>query len=261
MMTKQQSFAERSVSILNKDENVLGVAVGGSWLTNEMDAFSDLDLILVTKSKVGGDLLKMLDFAKRLPHFLSGFTGEHFGDTRVLICLYDKPLLHVDIKFVTLEEFRHRVENPILLSDKTGDLNTTLQETTSIYPHPDYQWIEDRFWTWIHYCLLKIGRGEYLEALDFFAFLRRTVFGPLLLIKNGMLPREVRKVEMNLPTADFIKLQKTIPTYSKISLLQCLGSAIEIYEGLRQTLYPSSVTLHTATEAKVLEYFEEIRKS
>jgi predicted nucleotidyltransferase len=43
----QRQFAERAKEVLITDENVIGLAVAGSWLTNEMDVFSDLDLILV----------------------------------------------------------------------------------------------------------------------------------------------------------------------------------------------------------------------
>ncbi len=114
-MTIQQKFAQKCVSILQNDESVLGLAVAGSWLTNEIDEFSDLDLILVTKSKISHDKSLMIDYAQKLGNFLSGFTGEHVGEPRVLICLYDNPLLHVDIKFLTIEEFAHRIENPVIL--------------------------------------------------------------------------------------------------------------------------------------------------
>ena len=36
------------------------------------------------------------------PH--ATFTGEHVGESRVLICLYGPPLLHVDLKFVSLSD-------------------------------------------------------------------------------------------------------------------------------------------------------------
>ena len=46
----QQQFAERAKQILATNQQVIGLAVAGSWLTNEMDEFSDLDLVLVTDS-------------------------------------------------------------------------------------------------------------------------------------------------------------------------------------------------------------------
>ena len=41
-----EDTARRVVAVLSKDPRILGVAAGGSWLTS-MDAFSDLDLVVV----------------------------------------------------------------------------------------------------------------------------------------------------------------------------------------------------------------------
>lgn len=254
----QREFADKAKTILEPDDNVIGLAVGGSWLTNEIDEFSDLDLILVTRQKISADKNLMLDYAKRLGNFLSGFTGEHVGEPRVLICLYDKPLLHVDIKFVTLEEFHSRIETPTLLIDKNGQLEKAISNSQAKFPYPDYQWIEDRFWTWIHYALLKIGRGEYLEAHDFMGFLRMVVFGPLLHIKNGNLPRGVRKVESELESEDLAKLKLTIPTYDRQSLLSSLRNAVSLYKQLRTELFDNNVSLQNDTDRKVMNYFDEI---
>ncbi|PWG79274.1 hypothetical protein [Pararcticibacter amylolyticus] len=254
----QQAFAYKAKEVLEPDDNVIGLAVAGSWLTNEIDEFSDLDLILVTKQKISKDRNLMLDYAKRLGDFLSGFTGEHVGEPRLLICLYDNPLLHVDIKFLTLEEFQVRIENPTLLIDKDRQLERAIHHSDAKYPYPDYQWIEDRFWTWIHYALLKIGRGEYLEAYDFTGFLRTVVLGPLLHIKNNNLPRGVRKVEKDLQSADFEKLKLTIPTYERQSLLDSLRNGISLYRQLRAELFDDKVILQIDTDKKVMTYFDEI---
>ena len=48
----QLEFANKAKSILEKEENVIGFAAGGSWITNELDNFSDLDLVIVTKNKI-----------------------------------------------------------------------------------------------------------------------------------------------------------------------------------------------------------------
>ncbi|MFC4209615.1 hypothetical protein ACFOWA_00390 [Pedobacter lithocola] len=256
----QQEFANNAKTILASDDNVIGLAVTGSWLTNEIDEFSDLDLILVTKQKVSGEKGLMLEYAQRLGNFLSGFTGEHVGEPRVLICLYDNPLLHVDIKFLTLDEFYTRIETPHLLLDKTGQLKDAIDNSEAKFPYPDYQWIEDRIWTWIHYALLKIGRGEYFEAYDFMGFLRMVVFGPLLLIKNGKLPRGVRKMEMDIESNDLAQLMLTVPTYDRKSLLKSLKSAVSLYKELRAELYGSDINLQNNTEKKVMSYLEHIEQ-
>ncbi len=256
----QIEFAHKAAGILEQDESVIGLAAGGSWLTGQIDEFSDLDLVLVTREKISGDKSKMLAYAGRLGNFLSGFTGEHVGEPRVLICLYDAPLLHVDIKFLTLEELEPRVEDPFILLDRDNQLLAVLGKTTAAFPYPHYQWIEDRFWTWVHYALIKIGRGEYLEAFDFSSFLRMAVFGPLLHIKNGNLPRGVRKVETELPKEDYLALQSTLPACNKASLLAALRNAVEVYRRLRTALFDDTVELKTATENRVMQYFEEIEK-
>ncbi len=254
----QKEFADKAKTILAADDNVIGLAVAGSWVTNEMDAYSDLDLILVTKQKISNNKNLMLEYAKRLGVLLSGFTGEHVGEPRVLICLYDNPLLHVDIKFVTLEEFHTRIETPTLLMDKSGQLKNAILNSQANYPYPDYQWVEDRFWIWIHYVLLKIGRGELLEAYDFMGFLRMVVFGPLLHIKNDKLPRGVRKVETDLKSEDLTRLKLTMPAYDSASLLQSLRNAVSLYRELRTELFDDTVQLQMDTDKKVMYYFDEI---
>ena len=98
-----ESFLRQAREVLNADPNVTGLAVGGSYASGEMDDYSDLDLILVTRDRVAGNRERMTAYAKKLGHFLSGFTGEHVGEPRVLICMYESPLLHVDIKFLTAQ--------------------------------------------------------------------------------------------------------------------------------------------------------------
>lgn len=254
----QKHFAQRVVEILKTDANVIGLAAGGSWLSGQIDDYSDLDLVLVTKKKISHDKALMMEYAKSLGNFLSGFTGEHVGEPRLMICLYDDPLLHVDIKFVTLAEFETRAEDPDILLDRDGQLEKIIKNTSANFPHPDYQWIEDRFWIWIHYILQKIGRGEYMEALDSLGFLRMVVFGPLLHVKNGKPPRSVRKVEMELDKGDLAELVSTIPIYNRQSLLVKLNSAINLYLKLRRELFGEKITFQEATQIRVMQYFAEI---
>jgi hypothetical protein len=254
----QQQFANTAITILEPDDNVIGLAVAGSWLSNEMDEFSDLDLVLVTRQKVSGDKAAMLDYAKRLGDLLSGFTGEHVGEPRLLICLYDNPLLHVDIKFLTLDEFDKRIETPLLLLDKDRQLEKVINNSTAKFPYPSFQWIEDRFWTWVHYMLAKIGRGEYFEAHDAFGLLRMYIFGPLLHMKNGSLPRAVRKVETELATEDLDDLKSTLTAYDKRSLLNSLRNSVSLYRKLRTSLFDDKVQLQQKAEQRVMLYFDEI---
>lgn len=255
-----QQFAYHALSILTPDDNIIGVAVAGSWVTAELDAFSDLDLVIVTREVVGGDNESMVAYAKQLGNLLNGFTGEHVGEPRLLICLYSDPLLHVDLKFVTLEEFGTRIETPVILFDREEQLKKSIEQSEAIFPHPDYQWIEDRFWTWIHYGLLKVGRGEYFEALDFMGFLRMVVLGPMLHLTNGNLPRGVRKVEMQLAPVDLAALKDTLAGHDKNSIMQSIGHAIDLYRRLRKNLFGEEIILRKSTEEQVITFYNDMNR-
>ena len=49
------------------------------------------------------------------------FVGVHrraFGDPRLMVCLYDAPLIHVHLKFVSLNDTGKRIEDPVILYQK-----------------------------------------------------------------------------------------------------------------------------------------------
>jgi predicted nucleotidyltransferase len=257
-MSIQAAFAERVKQIVQEDPSVIGLAVGGSWISNEIDEFSDLDLILVTKYKIAGNKEKMLETARLFGDLVSGFTGEHVGEPRVLICLYDNPLLHVDIKFLLPEEFTDRVEDPVILFERDEKLSRIIRSTTARWPQPDFQWIEDRFWTWVHYIALKIGRGELLEACDALSFLRMNVLSPLLQVKNNQNARGLRKVEKELNSTDLERLTSTIATYNRDAIVKALDNCILNYKHLRRSLYDDGIVLQSRAEELSIGYLKRI---
>ena len=120
-------FLER-LEQLKSDNRIMGVAVGGSLLEDSMDEFSDLDLVIaVDPTQYSSVMKERYDIVASLGHLLSGFTGEHVGEPRVFICLYDKPLLHVDFNFVSLEDVSKRVEDPLILWEREEYLTEGLR--------------------------------------------------------------------------------------------------------------------------------------
>jgi hypothetical protein len=256
----QKAFAEKVVSIIKSDPAVLGLAVGGSWLTNQLDEFSDLDLVLVTKNKISGYRNLMIAYAKSFGDFISGFTGEHVNEPRLLICLYDNPLLHVDIKFLTPDELTDRIEDPEILFEKKGAISEVLAKTKPRELKIDLQWIEDRFWTWIHYTSTKIGRGEFFDVLSSLDFLRANVLAPMMKEKTKRKYGGIRRVETELNAADLENLKITVARYDKESLVQALDNCISIYKGLRRKLGGEKLNRQELTEKKSIEYFKSVKK-
>src|SRR5687768_5246627 len=98
-------FIARALDVFRLDPRIVGVSAAGSFLTGQMDEFSDVDLVVVTEPDQQDAVMRERPaIAGRLGRLLAGFSGEHVGEPRVFICLYDEPLLHVDLKFVSLAD-------------------------------------------------------------------------------------------------------------------------------------------------------------
>ncbi len=85
------------------------------------------------------------------------------------------------------------------------------------------------------------------------------VLGPLLQIKNGSLPRGVRKVEMNLAPDDLNKLMLTTARYEQRSIIAALEASIQLYRDLRKHLFSNEIQRQTQTELKTIEYLQLIK--
>ena len=132
-----------------------------------------------------------------------------------------------------------------------------MTKSAASFPHPDFQWIEDRFWIWIHYAAAKTGRGEFFETTTFFSFIQQTVLGPLALIKNKQLPKGVRKIEMLLPDGDLDLMKSTMAEHNATSCLAALQNTVHCYRMLRESTMPSSIKLNERAEKAVMTYLAE----
>ena len=252
-----QEFIDRAVGILKQDARICGIALCGSYTTGNMDEFSDLDFMLAVETESFEQLLaERKAIAGKLGSLLSAFPGDHIGVPDLLICLYDAPMLHVDLNFIPLDKAGNRFNGTALLYDKDGCLAGTSQGTGPAYPPFQLQWVEDRFWVWVHYTALKIARGELFETLDAISFLRSTVLGPLLHVIKGGAPRGVRRLEQIAP--EYLpRLIETVPCYEAFSCIRALRVEIELYRALRE-LSPDMITRHREAETRSVDYLDEI---
>jgi len=252
------AFLATAVEVLAADERLVGVAAGGSYAADAVDEFSDLDLVIaVEPSAYEAVLADRRAIAARLGSLLVAFTGEHVGEPRLLICLYGPPPLHVDLKFVQLDDAVTRVEDPIVLWERDGRLGRVLADGVARYPDPDMQAIEDRFWVLTHYVATKVGRGELLEAVDALAFMRYLALGPLALMSRGARPTGVRKLEQVAP--DLARqISRTVATCEVDACLVALEVAIETYRRLRDEIAAADLQRHAAAEAAAVAYVREV---
>lgn len=247
-----RSFIAHALEVLRMDARIVGVCAAGSFLTGRMDEFSDLDLVVVTEPDQQDAVMRERKaIAAGLGALLAAFSGEHVGEPRVFICLYDGPLLHVDLKFVSLHEVHLRVEEPAVLWERDGRVTAALGQGEARFPEPDPAWIEARFWIWMHYGAGKIGRGELFKALDLIAYIRSTVLGPLALRRASARPQGVRRIETQ--DSGFAgALEATVPRYDARDCLRALEACIALYCELR------AVPAEAAAEAAVRAYVAQI---
>lgn len=250
---------KRALAQFEEDVRIVGVAAGGSFLTNSIDEYSDLDLVIIVEPQAYESVMEQrMNVAGDLGPLLAAFTGEHVGEPRLLICLYGPPLLHVDLKFIKPHDMADRIENPAVLFERDGRLTAALGDKDVQFPEPDLQWIEDRFWVWIHYAAAKIGRGELMEAYDFLGFLRSQVLGPLSLKARGARPSGVRKIEFAAPELA-IEMQATLAAYDALSCLAAIEASAIMYRKLRKEFATEALVLREEAETATMKYLEHIR--
>lgn len=230
--TAHRAFAAKAVPILASDPRIVGVAAAGSWAVDAMDEHSDLDLVIAVAPSAFDEVMADRErIASTLGNLVASFTGEHVGESRVLICLYVQPLLHVDLKFVDIDRIGAVVDRPAVLWERQA-FGAALGRAFVGYPKPDKPWLDDRFWTWIHYGVAKVIRGELFEAIDLITFLRGRVLGPLVLESVGAAPAGVRRLETAAP--DWARrLEGTVPSYAPESCLLAIKVCAETYRALR----------------------------
>src|SRR5438445_7263415 len=111
------------------------------------------------------------------------------------------------------------------------------------------QWIEDRFWVWVHYV-----------AIDALEFVRARVLGPLILSEAGGQPNGVRRVEQTAP-GRVAALRSTLASHDRPSCWRALIATLTLYSELRERLAPPTLQRRAETEHAVRDFLEVARPS
>ncbi|MBM7442326.1 nucleotidyltransferase domain-containing protein [Streptomyces sp. HB132] len=250
-------FLDDVLPRIQQDPRVTGVAVAGSIAGGHPDIYSDVDLVVVIDDEAFDAVMEeRLTLIGQWAPLVAGFTGEHVGEPRLIITLVGPPLLHVDFKFVRAFDFVERVEDLDILWDRDAVLATSLAEQPPTTPSPDLQWIEDRFWIWVHYGATKLGRGELFEVISFLSYLREAVLGPLATIRVGASPRGVRHLESIAPD-EARDLRTTLCGYDRHEAGRALLAGIELY---RRWLDDTGAAIERRRHAEKLamQYLHEV---
>ena len=259
MITReQQLFINKALPELKRDTRIVGIALGGSYIQKEtMDEFSGLDFVLAVNDDDWDAVLEdRISIAERLGTLLACFTGDHIQRPSQLICLYDDPLMHIDLGFIRLSGVGQRYDNPVVMFEKASLMTDVYRQQPVKTQTPDLQWFEDRFWVWVHFIATRIGRGDLFDAIDSLSFLRLNVLGPLISMKNGKPAHGVRHIEQESPT-DARMLIATVAAYDAKSCVRALKAATDLYISLRG-INIGATFLREKAERAALEYLNNI---
>ncbi|GAA1442243.1 nucleotidyltransferase domain-containing protein [Leifsonia poae] len=225
----QRDVIDAALPRIEADARVIGVALAGSIAAGRADEYSDVDLIVVVADDAFERVMaERLDLLADWTPLVTGFTGEHVGEPRLIVSLVGPPLVHLDAKFVQLSDFAKRIDDPLIIADRDGTLARELATHPLETPPTDLQWMEDRFWVWVHYGATKLGRGELFEVLSVLADLRSLVLGPLAALRAGQRPRGVRRLEAVAPD-DARALQPTVGAYDAAAAAEALLACVDLY--------------------------------
>ena len=237
------NFRAAALARLLADARVASVLEAGAGATGRLDRYSDLDFVLVASEGEYDSLLTgRVALAESLGPLLACFTGEHVGEPRLLICLFETAsgdhLLHVDLKVVRAEDLAHRVDDPLIHFDRTGAAGAAMAAAKAVWPERMSQWFEDRIWIWLHYAAARAGRGELFEAIDSLGFIRGQVLAPMLSARAGLPQRGLRHIEMVEGAA--AALTKTLARPTRGDVRQALAATANLYRELREHDPPAS---------------------
>jgi hypothetical protein len=243
---------------LSARADLLGLAIGGSFITNQMDDYSDLDLKVVAHPRQWETVREARkQIAASVGPLVSSFTAEHVGVPQMLICLYGETPIHVDLHFMVPEQLASRPDDPVVLWDRDGTLRQVLSSIKSCPATVDWQWIEDRFWTWIHYTAARATRGELFEAIRFLSFLLWTVLAPIATEASGGRPHGLRRFEQIAGTyAD--QMRSIVASYDKDMVVHALFEIADIYRSLRKDHAPQGLKTNPKAETVVMRDLENV---
>lgn len=249
-----KQLLKQIIRVFQQDSRIVGMGASGSYASDTLDKYSDLDLVIAIKPEQFESVMaERFELVDKVDGKVAAFTGEHVGEPRLVIAIYAPDAIHVDFKFVSLPDAATRVDDTKVLWERDQLLSDTFKTAEAQYPQPDPQWIEDRFWIWTHYAATKVARGEYFEALEFISFIRTTVLSPLALKQAGLTPSGVRKVETRLPEFSK-KLELTVAKPEKESLKTSVRQCVELYLELREN---EKVQKNLQAQEMCLRYFEQ----
>jgi predicted nucleotidyltransferase len=197
------------------------VAVGGSVERGEVDRYSDLDLLVVTRDAAasGARRAAVRDRLRQRYVVVALFDAAHLGLDCLdsVFVLADGRIVKVDIAYWASELGAAPVGG-LLVHDPAGLGVARPAGVDEVWRAP----VDLPGWT----CHVRkiVGRGELFESAHCLDEMRRRFLVPVLLELNGAAQVNYRRIEQRLPAVTLDRLRRTYPA---VLTAEALGAALD----------------------------------
>ncbi|CAI1148843.1 aminoglycoside 6-adenylyltransferase [Serratia liquefaciens] len=230
-MNRYTSFIDNMLKVVVNENCIDAVLLTGSFQKGNRDCYSDIDLVFCIDENNYTDYFSHCrSLLSRFGELYFCFPGDHVQEERLIICLYGKELLHVDVKFVTLKQKNISLtELDVLWARDHIKINAFLNKRENVYTDKDITWFNERVWIWLHNCICKYHRGELFEAINLLNMIRVNILGPIISLLTGVSQRGVRYIDF-LNCTEKKLLERTVAYYTKESVCAAIYATIDLYE-------------------------------
>jgi predicted nucleotidyltransferase len=236
-----QVVMNRFVAAGQADERVVAAFLGGSYARDATDAYSDLDLYLITTDEAYEDFLAGREaFLRRLgePVFLEDFNDFGFD----LVCFIFADGTEGELALGRESHFQHIHAGPYrVLIDKKGILAEAVfpwHEAAQAEQIETLRRLVSWFWHDLsHHFITAMGRGQLWSAYGALEDLRLTCVNLARLRQNFQAEAEgYEKVEQALPVEQLAPLQTTCCPLERDAMLQAALVIVRFYQELAPSL-------------------------
>jgi predicted nucleotidyltransferase len=254
LQPQHQIVMKRFVAACQADARIVAAFLGGSYARGVADAYSDLDLGLITTDAAYNDFVAQRESFLRLLGNLVFL--EDFDLPNIVFLMLDDGT-EVELTMGREGQFQHIHRGPYhALVDKTGILAHVVFHGDE--PTPAEQSETARrlvFWFWhdLSHFITAIGRGQLWWANGQLEELRRLCVNLARLRQNAASPTDgYEKVELALPIEQLSPLQATFGPLDRDALLQAALVIVRFYEELAPIVARTHGIAYPADLARVI---------
>ena len=229
---QHQLVIDRFIAACQADARIVGAFLGGSYARGMADAYSDLDLGLITTDAAYDDFVAQCETFLCLLGKL--VFVEDFGlPNIVFFILHDGT--EVELVLDRTSHFQHMHSGPYhILVDKTALLTNVVfpgNEPTPTEQRETVRRLVSWFWHDLSHFITAIGRGQLWWAYGQLEELRRVCVNLARIQHNAMAQADgYEKVEHALPIEQLVPLQATCCPLEREAMVQSAWVIVRFYE-------------------------------